>query len=45
MILNYIEHLHILICMIIGCVSVARFVSLAVATIGITSPLIGYKFV
>ena len=42
-ILNYVEHLLILICAVTGCVSVSVFVSLVGISLRITSPAVEWK--
>ena len=42
-VLNYIEHLLILISIVTGCVSISAFISLVGISVGITSSAIGVK--
>ena len=42
-VLNYVEHLHILVSTITGCISISAFVSLVFISVEITSSALGMK--
>ena len=43
--LNHVEHLHILVSTVTGCVSISAFASLVAILVGIASSAVGIKFV